>query len=67
MVHKSMLLSKEKTNVFIYDIHGKIIKEKIIESGKNEIVLNTSNLKNGMYLVLLKNSQNISIQKIIKN
>ena len=39
----------------------------MIESGKNEIVLNTSTLKNGMYLVLLKNSQNISIQKIIKN
>ena len=59
--------NKKKTNVFIYDIHGKIIKEKMIESGKNEIVLNTSTLKNGMYLVLLKNSQNISVQKIIKN
>ena len=57
----------KKTNVFIYDIHGKIIKDQIIESGKNEIMLNTSCLKNGMYLVLLKNSQNISIQKIIKN
>jgi hypothetical protein len=57
----------KKTNVFIYDIHGKIIKEQIIESGKNEMMLNFSYLKNGMYLVLLKNSQNISIQKIIKN
>ena len=59
--------NKMKTNVFIYDIHGKIIKEKMIESGKNEILFNTSTLKNGMYLVLLKNSQNISTKKIIKN
>ena len=45
--------NKKKSNVFIYDIHGKIIIEKIIEPGENKIVLNTSTLKNGMYLVLL--------------
>ena len=39
----------------------------MIKSVKNEILFNTSTLKNGMYLVLLKNSQNISTKKIIKN
>ena len=51
----------------IYDIHGKIILQKIAKAYENEVILNTSYLQKGMYFVVLNTLEKNSIQKIIKN
>jgi hypothetical protein len=57
---------EQEIEVFIYDILGNIATgPKIYTSrGENEIQLDVANLSNGMYLVLLKDDNNILSTKI---
>ena len=57
--------AKEKVSYQIYSVDGKIISTGNLNAGVNSI--QTSNLKNGVYLLYLKNSQGNTIQgKLLK-
>jgi hypothetical protein len=59
--------NNSKSVVSIYNIHGKIILQKIAKAYENEVTFNTSYIQKGMYFVVLNTFDDNSIQKIIKN
>ena len=59
--------NKSKSLISIYDIHGKLINQKIVNLQENEVIFNNSNLQKGMYFVILNNFESSYIQKIIKH
>jgi len=46
-------------NIVIYDIKGNLIKSYIAQAGKNQIVLNITDLSNGIYIVGLYTSKGL--------
>ena len=59
-------LSGDNNSIIIFDIQGNIVLKSII---KNNAVLNTSNIKHGIYIYDIYNDKNVLINrgKIIKN
>jgi len=59
------ILADDKYNVNVYDITGKSILSTIVNQGENYI--NTSNLKNGIYLINFVSGTNKMYKKIVIN
>ena len=59
--------NKSKSLISIYDIHGKLINQKIVNPQENEVIFDTSYLQKGMYFVVLNTFESSSIEKIIKH
>jgi hypothetical protein len=58
----------ESINITLVDISGRIVltQNVSITEGPNNLSLNLSNLTNGTYILNLKNSEQVLIQKIVK-
>lgn len=54
----------EAHTMIIYDITGKVIQSKILNSQKNSVNLN--NVSTGIYFVRLKSKNNLIVKKLIK-
>jgi len=64
-----VLNKKARYNVWINDISGKTIMKlppPLFEPGNNYFTINTSNLPVGTYILIVRNSENKYIRKIIK-
>ena len=59
--------NKSKSLISIYDLHGKLINQKIVNPQENEVIFDTSYLQKGMYFVILNTFESSSIEKIIKH
>jgi len=53
-------------NISVISQDGKIISKKLIESNTNEIILQTDEFNNGMYLLTLKTGNSIFVKRIIR-
>lgn len=63
------LARSEHTSMAVYDIHGKLISELInskLREGEYEVNWDGSELKAGAYILSLKTSDDIQVQKFIK-
>jgi len=63
------LIEKSFVEINIFDIQGKKImtKKETCQVGKNEIKINTSSLKNGIYTYFIKvNNEKVMSNKLIK-
>jgi len=49
----------------IYDIDGSIISDKPYSTSDSKITLDVSDIKNGIYLMEIKSSEQISFKKFI--
>jgi hypothetical protein len=58
--------NKEAVQIAVMDMTGRIVLTQNTE-GPNAVVLNLANLSNGIYMVSLKNNDNIIMNKIVKN
>lgn len=57
---------EEGTKATLFDIHGKIIKKKNLEIGNLEQEINVAALSTGIYILQLKNKENLKkIKKIV--
>jgi Secretion system C-terminal sorting domain len=58
----------ETINLTLMDVSGRIVlaQNVSITEGPNNLSLNLSNLTNGLYILNLKNSEQVLIQKIVK-
>jgi Secretion system C-terminal sorting domain len=62
------LTQSNNINISLYDLSGKKILELINrkeKSGKHELRLDVSNLTNGVYYIVLRNKDNVQIQKLV--
>jgi len=65
---KIILKEKSSVELFIYDIQGKKIvsKHETLQAGKNEVEIDTSRLKSGIYTYLIKvNNDIVTSDKLI--
>ncbi|MCD6598662.1 MAG: T9SS type A sorting domain-containing protein, partial [Bacteroidales bacterium] len=61
----SEIFSQEPVNIYIIDLNGKILIEKNIPTGTNEIILDTNELNNGIYLCHIRTQEYSLVRKII--
>jgi hypothetical protein len=54
-------------NAQLISINGKIVNSKFKSLGENVFEINTSELSNGTYLLIIKASNNFFTKKIVKN
>lgn len=54
-------------NVKFFDIHGRILKAKIIERNSKNVSINLSNLNKGIYILKATSSKNKFVKKVIIN
>jgi hypothetical protein len=59
----------EAVQIAVMDMTGRVVLTQNAKNteGPNAVVLNMANLSNGIYMVSLKNSENVILNKIVKN
>ena len=57
--------NKEKAEIFIYDLQGRVIKKLLLSQGQEEISFDVSNFSKGVYNVRIVSSNNNITKKLI--
>jgi hypothetical protein len=57
--------NKEKAEIFIYDLQGRVIKKMLLSQGQEEINFDVSNFSKGVYNVRIVSSDNNITKKLI--